>query len=333
MPVPLIRRPHDQDAYDVDTLRQWMLDRVRGQVRLGGQAKPCIHLVADGHELTLDLDAVSRDHPGASIGATWVLVRQRSGYKHAFLVAGLRGESEEGEVATAALVVQEHGGRLWIATLPYTRDVATGLGHPEEWQLAEGRGVPDMLLDLLLPAPGSHPAQVIEPRAPVADIQAAFGALPDEAPLPESAEQLSVLVARMVVPSILREGLRGTVVLRFVGREWEWWVLGNDQPVELDEMIRAICHREPQADAVALVIVALFEAVEPHQPGIQMIVEGHGARHERWVLLELESGSDGPRRAGQELNRSRPLPREGHRWLGEAPTFDIELFPLGMGEA
>lgn len=334
MPTALLRRPHDADAYDLDALRAWMQQRVYDQVRLRGTPEPAIHLVTEGHEVTLDLDDATRQDPEASVGATWMLLRQLPEFEAAFLVGNLRAELDDGDVLDAAMVACEDEEGLWVAILPYGRDAETGLGQPaEEWQVQVVQDVPEMLAELVRAPAGARPHRLLPPRAPVPDLQAAFGTLPEDVDLPASAEAFSELVAHMIVPAVVKEGLSATVVLRFAGRDWEWWVLGPDQPADLDEMVRVICYRDPPADGVAIVLIALFEGADPAQPGIQMVCETAGGRAERWVLLDLPEGLDGPRIPGRELLRSLPLPREGDRWLGEEPTLDIELYPLGAAEA
>ena len=50
MAISLVRQPHSIDVNDADAVREWLMDRVRDDVRLKGCPQPHIHLIGDGFE-------------------------------------------------------------------------------------------------------------------------------------------------------------------------------------------------------------------------------------------------------------------------------------------
>ena len=102
-------------------------------------------------------------------------------------------------------------------------------------------------------------------------MRACFGELPAGKPLPVGANQLADLAGLISRDRILGEGLDGPQVVRFAGHTWDAWLLGPELPTDLDDMVRYVCSREPMADGVALIQLALFPGEGPPQPGLSPV--------------------------------------------------------------
>lgn len=333
MPVfPLLRERHSVDVFDVDAPRASICARVREEVRLRGEPHPRLVALGDGVRYTVDLNEVSRTDPEASVALTLGMLAHRADVHRVFLVMRLEGEDAEGGVHPAAFVVEpEDGGGFWTAALLYRVDPACGVGNPEgDWRPWSGprSGLPPFLEAILALAPGDRPAALGAPRAAEPDIRAAFGELPEHLPLPGDATQQAELTAAMVSGEVIRDGLSGVIVLRFAGPAWEWWVLGDGLPTNLDDMVRVICARAPPPEGVALVQLARFEGPGHDGVGIQIVAERGGLRAERWILLDFPEGPAGPRRVARIMARTVPLPPEGG-WIGVTPEVDFDLAAMG----
>lgn len=338
---PLIRRSIDVDVFDTTAARTWVCARVSEEIQTRGEPMPRMLLLGDGTSYTLDLDAVTRKDPEASIGATW---RSLAGFPDAhrrFLVVRLEAETTDGTAKNVALVVEEGGEpgvpELWIASVLFTLDPQTGLGDQEgEWQgqeLPPGEA-PDTLMPFLEHDPDGRPVRLLPPRPPAPEIKTAFGSLPVTLKLPDDALGQTELTAAMAMNDLLASGLDGVLVLRFCGHAWEWWVLGGEMPAPLDDMIRLICSRDPAADAVTLALFTRAELGTDRGPGIQLISERAGTRAERWILFDSPEGPAAPKVARKILARKLAAPPAGEGWLGIVPDVTFQLTALDpVGEA
>ena len=334
-PIPIRRRRSDLDATDPEAVREAILGEVQNEILLAGEPRPRIVLVGDAFTETLDLTAVSKTDPGADIGATFQALGERPGVEHRLLVFRLQFTDGQRE-HQAAMVVHIHEDELLGAILMYQTDPRTGLGQPEPaWRVGDREGLGPFwpaVQPLVEPAPGGRPASVIMVGRPEPDIRACFGELPPDKPLPEGAQQLADLAGLISRDRILAEGLDGPQVVRFAGRTWEAWLLGAELPDDLDDMIRHVCSRDPVADGVALLQLALFPGDGPPQPGLQIVAEQAGKRFELFNFLEFPEGPKGPKRIGRIVGREVKHPGDGEGWLGVAPDLNWELRPLGAAE-
>ena len=336
MPPALVRRRSDLDVYDLDAVRRAMLGEVELDLRLRGEPIPRIVLLGDGFRETLMLTELSQRAPDAHSGATFRMLAARDGVEHRFLIARLQFEDGEGRARKAAVVICEHPGedeeneRL-LAILQYEQDPVSHLGVlAPQWQIGDTASLAHLYAPMrafVEADPGARPGLVVPSGPPEPNIRMTFGELHDHVPLPEDPLKLAHLALSLSVEHILREGPDGPQVLRLRGRSWEVWLLGPELPTDLDDMVRVVAHREPAADAVAVLQIVLYPGSGPPRPGIQVLAELGGQRGELFAFLELSDGLRGPKQLGRVVGRPNKPPAEGEGWLGVAPLVFFELGP------
>jgi hypothetical protein len=174
---------------------------------------------------------------------------------------------------------------------------------------------------------------VLPPRTTQPDIQVAMDTLPPTAPAPTTAKLMVELAAQLAVGDLLKGAVKGTVVVRYSQRVWEMWVLGDDMPTELEDMVRYIANkREPPAEGVAIAMIAIMPQDVPPVPFIQVIGEMDGKFVETRAPIDFPEGPAGPKRL-REIRwwDAKPVP-EGGMWLGVDPMVLFDLGPLAVGE-
>ncbi len=342
MVIQLVRRPGvDVDHRNPVASRAWIRRHVLEELRRIGQPHPKLYLLGDGFVETLDLDAMTRQDPDASLGMTFQLLRRRSNVQRCFLVVTGHGVDEEGEEHHLAIVFEEldvsDGRRWWVATLEYRTDPRTGLGQAVgEWEhlpqdTANPAELPAFLIEFAAPPPGGRPARVLDASDTWSpDMKFAFGELPPEAPLPTDARMMVELTAALgAVGELLSGEMKGTIVVRIAGREWEQWVLGSDLPASLTEIIRWIAsHRLPPAEGVALAHIAIRSQDDPPVLGVQVIGQFGDQVVEAWA--PIEDAEDGTRTVPVVHWWNARTVDDAHRWIGVPSTAElIETGPIG----
>ena len=341
MSVQLARRQGlAVDPADADASRAWICAHVRDEIVLRGQPHPKIFLLGRGFFDSLDLDAMGRRDPGAHVGSTFQLVRCGPGVVRAFIVMQMSGRDPAGDELHWAVVFEERdtpsGRAWWMALLGYATDPRTGLGlAADAWALPPGESsdptdLPALLAQIVAPPPGARPARVLAATDLWRqDLGFTFGELAGAAPT-DPLEAVAVAEALGVLGAVLAGDLVGPVVLRLTGRAWELWAPGVDLPADLDELIRWIAnHREPAADTVVVVQLAVREQDEPAAPGIQAVAEHAGRWTQLWAPVR-DPGDGGPRSTPTVYRwPALPIPAGG-LWLGVASRVDLAL---GVAEA
>ena len=345
MPVSLVRRPTSVDVHDADAVRAALKERVALEIKLEGQPITRLVFLADGYEEVLDLTSAVRDDPGASVGATFQLLRRRPQVERAFVVMRMEITDQEGEEHVHALLFEEiveldEPRRWWMSMQEFRTDPGNELGHlvgtwlDSPFETNNLDHLPPFLREFAEPAPGSRPARVQPPRAKQPDIRVAMDNLPPKAAAPTTAKMMTELAAQLAVGDLLKGAVKGTVVVRYAQRVWEMWVLGDDMPTELEDMVRYIANkREPAAEGVAIAMIAIMPQDTPPVPFVQVIGEMDGKFAETRGLIEFPEGPAGPKRL-REIRwwDAKPVP-EGGMWLGVDPHVTFELGPLGgIGE-
>ena len=324
--------PGRLDPADRHAVRAWLLDAVHDEVLLHGGPLPRLLRLTDDAVESLDLDQIVRGDPDFHPGATVDLLSR--GARQVLLVARL--EAAAGARALVFHAASDGDVTWWAATLPYATDTTTGLAVPREgWSTtAEVRcptELPPGLRMWVEPAGVGRPARFAPPD-PLAEVCAAFGSLPTTAAVPTCARTLTHLAAALTLEDLLHGRIRGAVIVRLAGRQWESWVVGEDLPVTLDDAIRAIASHGTPADAVALLHLAVFDGAERPLPGLQCVAQHGAERLESWSLLHLPDGPGGPLAlAGRERWRQLP-PAAGGGWL-RPPESPVDLIALDAADA
>lgn len=205
-------------------------------MKLRGQPIPKFFLLADGYEETLELPTTIHADRDASMGATFQLLKRRPNIARQFVL--LRMDARDGEQErTHALLFEE-------------------LDSPRRWWMSTH--LFPFLRAFVEPPPGSRPAHILPPRLAQPDIAVAMDALPAAAPTPTNARMMTELIAQLAVDDLLTSAVKGTVVVRYAQRVWEMWVLGEDMPAELEDMVRYIANkRAPPAEGVGVAMIAI----------------------------------------------------------------------------
>jgi hypothetical protein len=345
MPVALVRTPISFDVHDADAVRAALKESIALEIKLKGQPITKLLFLADGYQESLDLTSTVRDHAGAHMGATFQLLRRRPHVERAFVIMRMETTDKEDREHSYALVFEEiveidEPRRWWMSMQEFRTDPSNELGHLiGTWQDSpfETNNLDHLmpfLREFAAPPPASRPARVLPPRATQPDIQVAMDNLPPSAATPTTAKMITELAAQLAVGDLLKGAVKGTVVVRYVQRVWEMWVLGDNMPTELEDMVRYIANkREPAAEGVAIAMIAIMPQDTPPVPFVQVIGEMDGKFVETRGLIEFPEGPAGPKRL-REIRwwDAKPVP-EGGMWLGVDPHVTFELGPLGgVGE-
>lgn len=328
MPISLIRRPGVAiDPSDAEASRAWIRQHVRQQVVLQGHPEPKIYLLGGGFLETFDLDVMTRRDPDAHAGATLRALRRRDHVDRCFLVVRLSAPAHQWAMIFEERLAPE-GRRWWMAMLGYRTDPLSGLGLPDaDWQYpaedtADLAEVPEFAHEIAAPPPGVRAAAIADASDTwQPDIKFAFGDLPEGTPAPVDAREMVELAAALAVPDLLNGKLTGTVVVRITGRGWEQWVLGDDMPCPLVEMVRWIAnHRLPAAEGVAVAQLAIRPGDDPPIPGVQVIAEYDSSFVETWAPIEF-----GETRSIPLIHwwPARPVV-DANRWIGVESKANLE---------
>ncbi len=344
MPVALVRKSSSLDVNDADAVREALKERIVMEMKLKGQPVPKLIFIADGYEEVLDLTTAIRDDRSANMGATFQILRRRPRVERAFVLLRMETTDEEDQPHDYALLFEEiaeagEPRRWWMSMREFVTDPDCELGRlVGEWRDCPSETdnidhVFPFLREFAEPPPGSHPHRVLPPRATQPDIQVAMDNLPPTASAPTTALMMVELAAQLAVNDLLTGALKGTVVVRYAQRVWEMWVLGDDIPTDLEDMVRFIANkREPPAEGVAVAMIAIFPQEAAPEPFIQVVGELGGLFVESRAPMEFPEGPAGPKRL-REIRTwaARPVP-EGGMWLGVDPVVLFELGPQAVGE-
>ncbi len=344
MPVSLVRKSSSVDVHDADAVRASLKERIALEVTLKGQPITKLVFLADGYEEVLDLTTAIRDDREASMGATFQVLSRRAHVERAFVIIRMEITDNDDQEHSFALVFEEiaepdEARRWWMSMLEFRTDANTELGHliggwrDSPFETEDIDQLMPFLREFAAPPPGSRPARVLPPRAMHPDIQVAMDNLPPTALAPTTPKMMVELAAQLAVGDLLKGVVKGTIVVRYAQRVWEMWVLGDNMPTGLEDMVRYIANkRDPPAEGVAVAIIAIFPKDVPPVPFIQVIGEMGGKFVETRAPIEFPEGPAGPKLL-REVRwwDARPVP-EGGMWLGVDPVVLFDLGPLTVGE-
>lgn len=330
----LTQQPSSLDPQDAEGVRAALMERLSLEVKRLGQPHPRVVLVFPGREESLSLHEVSRGDPGADLGATFQALRAR-GADRRFLVLRMSGQDEAtGEDRTFVVLFEELDGprRWWVALQRYEPDEATGLARTVgEWsrsafETTDPGHLWPFLHGFVSPPADARPAAFRPPPDRFAPkVRFVFGDLPEAVAAPTDPKQLADLALHLSAAGLLAGELTSPVIVRLVGRSWERWEVSDDLPAPIEEVMRWLAnHREPAADGIALVLLAIRPEDDPPVPGLQAIGELGAAFAHAWAPIEFPEGPTGPKKVERiRWWEPRAVP-EGGLWLGVRSTLDIE---------
>lgn len=344
MPVTLVRKPSSVDVRDATAARASLKEAVSLDIKLKGQPITRLVFLADGYEEALDLTTAVREDREASMGATFQLLRRRPEVERSFVVLRMDGSDAEGKNHSFAAIFEEiteidEPRRWWISMQEFQTDPNTEVGRliggwqDSPFETPNIDHLMPFLREFAVPLPGSRPARVLPPRAVQPDIQVAMDNLPPGAPAPTTAKMMLDLASHVAVNDLLTGTVKGTVVVRYAQRVWEMWVLGDNMPTDTESMVRYIANkRQPAAEGVAIVMIAILPQDAAPTPFMQVLAEMDGKYAETRAPIDFPEGPAGPKRLREiRLWDGRPVP-EGGMWLGVDPVVLFDLGPLAVGE-
>jgi hypothetical protein len=338
MAIRLERRPIQVIVHDVDGVREWLMQRIREEVRTQGSPRPRIVGLLPGFEETFDLGEMAERYPTAHPGATFQALRSRKETVRRFVVFLGIVQQEDSTQRTWAVLVEEcdrfDGRKWWMGMLEFRTDPASGLGIVEQpWETWPGEtsdlSGAEFIRAFVQAPPGAQPAPFLPPPdffAP--DIKFTFGELQPNLPTPNDAKQMIEITEKMVARDLLTSKLKGTVIVRLSGRSFEVFVVGDDVTDPIEEIVRYVANRRlPQADAVALACFAVRPDVVTPEPGLQIVAEVGGKFAEYWAHLDFPDGPKGrPHATKIDYLAPKAVP-DGGMWIGVEPN--VTFFEAG----
>jgi hypothetical protein len=308
------------------------MDHIREEITLKGAPRPRIIGLLPGFEETFDLVAMVERHPDAHPGATFQALRARKENVRRFILFLGMGEDEVTHAERHFAVLVEEcdrfdGRKWWMGMLDFRADPVTGLGLVERpWGCWPGETNDLSQVDFVLPFVQAPPGAKAAPFVPPPDlwrpdVKMTFGELHPSLSTPTDAKQMVEVAAKMIMNDLLTGKLVGSVILRLSGRSWEAFVVGNDLPDPIEEMVRYVANRRlPQADAVALALFAIQPGETPPVPALQIVAELGGKFAECRAPLEFPDGPKGrPRASRIGWWDPKPVP-DGGMWIGVEPN-------------
>lgn len=323
------------DVYDPEAARAWLQAAVRDEVRAHGQPTSRIVMLADGEQVWVELGKVRSEQPDADVGATFRRLASMPGVERRFVVLCVEGEGPDGPEAAALIVEEvadERGASYWLSLLPFQVDPVHGVGRPSGWTSSVVPSAASLPHGVAGWVDGDGPPAALDPPAQVEpDVRMTCGRWNHELRRPDGVEGLAELGARIILPILASGGLNGAVpMVRATEFGWELWLLGHEQPVPFDDVVRAVSRRD-ESDGLVIGGVALFGGVTPEVPAVRFLAEHTAGRMERWVVLNRPDGPSGRITFGTTYQR--PLDPAAARWFGVTPSLDVEITATGAAEA
>lgn len=336
MTTPFVpeRRRLEVDVNDHEAVTQWILRKVSEQVITKCQPRPAIHLVFEDYEEVIDWSDVHALDPGADLGATWAQVTTRRGVERRFLVLLFKANAQT-MAGVLEQVWEDDAPTGWMmAYCPY--QVVDGIGDlmGARWTIQTGLGnPPGLFAGIFTPAPGSRPVALLPARKPEPEVWFSTAEILEGLQPPSTPMEVTEAVQGMVLGALETEGLKHLVVMVLRGRTWERWLLGKEQPADGDDMVRWICTKDGQPDAVATVEGALVPVDGKPERCIRIMAELGGSRTERLLIMLPKPGKRMDVIPGRWMARELGPVREGEGWIGVEPLLagEIAMRVIGPG--
>lgn len=334
-PIAPERRPLDIDVHDDEEVRRWLARVVSEQVQSRREPVPAIHLLFDGHEEVLEWHRVREVDPGADLAATWRALAARAEPERRVLV--LRLEHDDGTVEACMFEETWEDGAptgWWFGHRPYVVEEGIGRLLDVAWRQHAGEGAaPEPFASILAPRPGARPATLLPAKTPEPSVWMQQDVVPDEVRLPTTAMEMTEQTQSIVLGQLEGEGLHHLLVFLIRGRAWEKWLLGDPLPAAGDDMVRWICKRAGQPDAVATAEGVLAQVDGKPERVIRIVAELGGQRAERAIVLRPKPGSPADVEPSRWMARELGPVGEGEGWLGVEPLLagEMRMTPIGEG--
>jgi len=317
-----LREPFTAADLDIDDeFRQWAMDAHDEMLPGLGAVPACLGVFRARQQ-----DCYTPAEPlypanVARLGATLARMRQRPGIERALA----EGWLDMGEPRGLAFVLEPlQGEGWWCATRPFSRRAGPIGEWSGPWRQQEGVGpaeLPPGLRPLRWPLPAALPFETGEPRVmAVPDTEVAMGTLAAGQVLPTTAEDWAALAASPFERDVLAEkGEHAPRVIVFRGRDWERWNLDGPLPTDLDDMVRNICRRGGDPDAVVVVQFAIVP-LEGGSFGKCLLAraEHRGERHTRAMEIVADSAGKPSR-----IRYLRLAGEDEAGWIGVAPLTEL----------
>ena len=316
------RRPLTIDVHNDEAVRRWLANKVAEQVTAHREPIPAIHLLLDGHEEVLEWNKVLAADPDADLAATWAFLGSRRDVQRRMLILRL----EQTDAPDQACLIEEQWAAgepvsWWMGHRPFTVENGIGTMLDSAWSQHEGQGrVPRPFRQLLTPAPGAAPVQLLPAKVREPQSSMVSGTLPDDAVLPNLPLIMAEQMRALVMGQLATEAFRHTEVFLIRGRTWERWRLGKTLPTAADDMVRWICGQRETPHTVAIAEAAVAVLDGKRERIIRIVAELGGGRAELAIIM-------GPRADDPDdvvpvrwmLRDLGPVP-EGEAWIATAPV-------------
>ena len=143
------------------------------------------------------------------------------------------------------------------------------------------------------------------------------------------AESVAGVATQLVVEDIVKGRVTYTILVTFVGARAKLWQLHDLPAAQVDDVIRAIQHRD-EAQALAVIrATAVPPEAQADRAYLVTAESGVGDAEEVHDVLVALKGGQAP---GGEMVRlfARPRPGDSVRWLGHEPEGDVAIWFQGI---
>lgn len=332
-PIALARRPLNIDVHDDEEVRRWLAQMVSEQVMTRREPVPAIHLLFDGHEEVLDLTEMKKVDPESDLGATWAAMAARTDPERRILVVRL--EHPDGKSEACMFEETWEDGvptAWWFAHRPYTVNDGVGALLESGWkQYAGAAPRPEPFAEMV--AVHGRAAQLLPARVPDPPVFMQTGEVPEAWRAPTTAMEMTEHTQAVVLKALEEEGFKHLLVFLVRGRTWEKWLLGDPMPAAGDDMVRWICGRAGQPDAVATAEGVLIQVDGRPERAVRIAAEMNGKRVERAIIMVPKPGKPEDVVPGRWMARELGDVPDGEGWIGVEPVLagEMTMSVLGMG--
>jgi hypothetical protein len=334
---PIRRGPDGMATHDPSAVQAAILQRAETEITSTGALAERLVLVCDHHLEELDLAAMRAANPRGGALPTLAALAGRPGVNVRLLTGQHRAPDGECTAFVLGILDGDPEGRFWLAQRQF-RVLGGRIGSRGPWNVSDGIAWGgdwhELPRHLAVPRqPWTWGAAV---PVPMPTVHCAFRTLPASAELPRTAEQMAAAAAALKEHEAWTQGLDGLQVFLFRGREVEHFVIRGEIPFGTDDLCRALAARGEPPDGLCTMEIGTFHDRELDEILRAVITTGEtdGKRYKRILAMNWNPGArpDDPC-AQMRYWGSVPEDVAGKGWIGVAPVTELDLFPLGAGDA